>query len=95
MGTNDTHNPSIIAYNLKYGTCNILKVPKDIFNILPIREKDFIYSKKIERRNKIKVIGKDDKGINQIGYKENEYEWWLTQYDVIKRNIKDNFEEEI
>ena len=61
MAVNDTHNPSIIAYSLKYGKCNIFKIPKDIFNILPIRKKDFIYYKHMEKRNKVQVIGKDDK----------------------------------
>lgn len=95
MNVNDTHNPSIIAYNLKYGSCNILKIPKSIFEILPLREKDFIYSKKIEMRNKVKVIGKNEKGINIIGEKENEFEWWITQYDIIQRNssIKEDLEE--
>lgn len=95
MNVNDTHNPSVVAYSLKYGTCNIIKIPKSIFEILPIREKDFIYNKKMERRNKIKVIGKNEKGINLIGKKENEFEWWITQYDIIQRNsnVKEDLEE--
>ena len=93
MAVNDTHNPSIIAYSLKYGKCNIFKVPKHIFEICPIKEKDFIYSKHMEKKNKVKVIGKDEKGINLIGYKENEFEWWINQYDIIKRNVKFNEED--
>ena len=95
MNVNDTHNPSVVAYSLKYGTCNIIKIPKSIFEILPIREKDFIYSKKIDRRNKIKVIGKNENGINIIGENKNEFEWWITQYDIIQRNsnVKEDLEE--
>jgi hypothetical protein len=66
MNVNQTKNPSVIAYSLKYGNTNILKIPKEIFNILEIRERDFINIKNLQQKPKVKVIGKDSNGINLI-----------------------------
>lgn len=88
MAVNDTHNPSLIAYNPKYGTANILKIPKATFNILPIHQTDFILVKKYECLPKVKVEGKDENGINIIGEDEINKEWWITQYDIVDRDYK-------
>ncbi|NFH01366.1 hypothetical protein FC831_13945 [Clostridium botulinum] len=88
MAVNDTHNPSIIAYNPKHGTTNILKIPKNTFNILQINVTDFILVKKYELSPKVKVDYKDEKGINIIGKDELNKEWWITQYDIVDRDYK-------
>lgn len=90
MDVNETHNPSVIAYNLNHGTCNILKIPKDIFNILEIKAEDIVLMKNIVKKPKVKVIGKDENGINLLGDKNNEYDWWLTQYEILERNYSKN-----
>jgi hypothetical protein len=90
MNVNETHNPSIIAYSLKYGTTNILKIPKNIFNILELKEQDFVLMKNTEIRPKVKVVEKDENGINIIGNNPNEKEWWLTQYEILERDYNKN-----
>jgi hypothetical protein len=90
MNVNDTHNPSVIAYSLKYGTTNMLKIPKNIFNILELKEQDFVLMKNTEIRPKVKVMGKDENGINIIGNNPNEKEWWLTQYEILERDYNKN-----
>jgi hypothetical protein len=90
MNVNDTKNPSIIAYNIKYGSTNILKIPKEIFNILEIRERDFVKIKNIQAKPKVCVIGKDSNGINLVGEKANTQEWWITEYEIINRDYGKN-----
>lgn len=90
MNINDTKNPSIIAYNIHYGTTNILKVSKDLFKILEIRERDFIYAQQIERRPGVKVVGKDENGINILDENNDIHEWWITKYDIIERDYGKN-----
>ena len=90
MNINSTKNPSVIAYNLKHGVTNILKINKDIFNILELRVGDFVYIKSMERKGKVKVIDKVD-GINVVGNSDDKFEWWLNEYEVILRDyVKNN-----
>lgn len=90
MNVNDTKNPSIIAYNIKFGTSNLLKIPKDIFKILEIRERDFILIKSMEYRPKPIVIQKDNNGVNIIGESSSDFEWWITEYEIIDRDYNKN-----
>lgn len=90
MAVNDTKNPSIIAYSFKYGVTNILKISKELFKILEVRESDVLLTKSLEKRNKVKVIGKDEDGINITGIKECEYDWWITEYEIVDRNYSKN-----
>ena len=89
MNINNTKNPSIIAYNLKYGVVNILKINKEIFNILELRVGDFVYIKSMERKPKVKVIDKVD-GVNVLGCSEEFYDWWLNEYEIILRDYGKN-----
>lgn len=89
MNINNTKNPSIIAYNLKYGVVNILKINKEIFNILELRVRDFVYIKSMERKPKVKVIDKVD-GVNVLGCSEEFYDWWLNEYEIILRDYGKN-----
>ena len=90
MNVNETKNPSIIAYNVKYGSVLLLKIPKDIFSILEIKEQDFIEFKNIYKKPIPKVLGKDKDGINIIGEDEEHFEWWIDKYDIINRDYKKN-----
>lgn len=90
MNVNNTKNPSIISYNVKFGTVNILKIPKEIFDILEVRERDFIQIKNIESKPKPMVFGKDENGVNIITDDLNSYHWWLLEYEVIDRDYDKN-----
>jgi len=90
MNVNQTKNQSIIAYNLKHGTTNILKIPKSIFNILEIHELDFIMIKSISKKPKVIVIDKDEEGINVIGEHKNEVNWWINEYEILDRDYGKN-----
>lgn len=90
MNINDTKNPSLIAYNVKYGTVGILKVQKDLFNILEIRERDFLFIKSMEAKPKALVLGKDENGINIIGENKSLNDWWITEYEIIDRDYNKN-----
>ena len=46
--------------------------------------------KNIENRPKVKVVGKDEDGINIIGNDSNDKEWWLTQYEILERDYNKN-----
>lgn len=90
MNVNYTKNPSIIAYNIKFGVSNMLKVSKELFKILEIRERDFLLIKSIQRKPKPIVIGKDEYGVNLIGESNDEFEWWITEYEIIERDYSKN-----
>jgi len=90
MNVNQTKNQSIIAYNLKHGTTNILKIPKSIFNILQIHELDFILIKAMSKKPKVIVINKDEEGINVIGEHKTEVNWWINEYEILDRDYGKN-----
>lgn len=86
LAVNETKNPSIVAYNVKYGTVNFFKIPKAVFSILPLYRTDFIYAKSFEQLSKPIVIGKDQEGINLIGEHPTDKEWWINNYKVLIRD---------
>lgn len=90
MNVNYTKNPSVIAYNLKYGSTNILKIDKDLFKILELRERDIVLIKSLDKKPKVKVIGKTDEGVNITGDNPTEFDWWITQYEIIDRDYDKN-----
>lgn len=90
MNVNYTKNPSIIAYNLKFGVSNILKVSKELFNILEIRERDFLQIKSLQKKPKCIVVGKDDTGVNILGESKVDFEWWISEYEIIERDYGKN-----
>lgn len=89
MNVNQTKNPSVIGYSVKHGLTNIFKIPKEVFKILEIRPGDFIKCDKFEIKPKVKVIGKDEEGINIIGESDVK-EWWISQYKVVDRDYNKN-----
>lgn len=89
MNINNTKNPSVIAYNLKFGVVNILKINKEIFNILELRVGDFVHIKSMERKPKVRVIDKVN-GVNVLGCSEESYDWWINEYEIVLRDYGKN-----
>lgn len=86
LAVNETKNPSVIAYCINNGAVNFLKVKKELFNILDIRQGDVIKANGFELKPCPKVIGKSKEGVNIIGDDPEKQEWWLSGYDVVSRN---------
>lgn len=86
MNINDTKNPSIIAYNLKYGNTVVLKIPKELFKILEVKERDIVLIKSLVKRPRVKVIGKDDNGVNILGEDNTTFNWWIDSYEIVDRD---------
>jgi hypothetical protein len=90
LAVNETKNPSCIAYCINNGAVQFLKVKKELFNILEIRQGDVVKAGDYEYKPCVKVMGKDENGINIIGEDTEKYEWWLTKYDILQRNYSKN-----
>lgn len=91
LAVNETKNPSIISYCINNGSIQFLKVAKQLFNILEIRQGDIIRANEFDLKPCVKVVGKDKDGINIIGKSPDRTEWWLTKYEIIDRNyVKNN-----
>ena len=90
LAMNQTKNPSVIAYCINNGVTQFLKVQKDLFKILEIREGDIIKAKGYDKKKCSSVIGKDNNGINIQGEDPTRYEWWLTSYEIIHRDYNKN-----
>lgn len=98
MNVNMTKNPSIIAYNLKYGRTQFLKINKVIFNILELKQYDLVKAIKYDLIPKPIITDKTEEGINIVGEHPTDKEWFLTQYEVLIRDYKNNkmiIEEEV
>jgi hypothetical protein len=88
LAVNDTKNPSIIAYCINNGVVQFLKVQKNLFNILEIREGDIVKATEFELKPCVKVLGKNSDGINIIGDDPKKEEWWIRRYEIIDRDYK-------
>lgn len=86
MHVNQTKNPTVIAYCINNGNINMLKVPKELFTILEIKEHDIINAIEYELKPCVKVLGKDASGINILGDDDVKKEWWLIKYDILERD---------
>lgn len=87
---NDTKIPSVVAYSIKSGTYNFLKIPKDIFSILEIQKGDILQINKITKKPKPLVLGKDEFGINIIGESKVSNDWWILSYEILDRDYSKN-----
>jgi hypothetical protein len=90
MNVNDTKIPSVVAYSIKTGTYNFLKVSKESFGILEIKKGDVIQIKKVTKKGKPIVLDKDLEGINIIGESKDSYEWWIEGYEIVSRDYGKN-----
>jgi len=86
LNVNETKNPSIIAYCINNGSVQFLKIKKALFEILEIKGGDMIRVDSFEEHPVVKVLGKDDYGVNIIGEDNDKKEWWILAYDVISRD---------
>lgn len=90
MNVNDTKVPSIVAYSIKTGTYNFLKINKESFGILEIKKGDVIQVKKVTKKGKPIVLGKDLEGVNIIGENKDSYDWWIEGYEIVSRDYGKN-----
>lgn len=86
LNTRNMIAPNLIIYNLKTGKIQYRKVKKEVFNILPLQDGDIIDVTKSEKEFGVKIIGKDDYGINILAADiDKEYDV-ITKYDIVFRN---------
>lgn len=90
LAVNETKNPTIIAYCINNGSIQFLKVNKNLFNILEIRQRDLINAYEFELKTCKKVVGKDNNGVNVLKDDITRKEWWLVKYDIADRDYSKN-----
>jgi|GEM_PF-192016 len=78
--------PNLILYNMKTGEIQYRKVKKDIFNILPLQDGDIIDILKSNLEYGVKIIGKDENGINILDQDYNKQYDVITQYEIVYRD---------
>lgn len=86
LNTRNVVAPNVILYNMKTGEVQYRKIRKEIFKILPLQDGDIIDVLNSEKQFGMKIIGKDDKGINIVAADiDKEYDV-ITQYEIVYRN---------
>lgn len=86
LNTRNVIAPNVILYNMKTGEIQYRKIRKEIFKILPLQDGDIIDVLNSEKEFGMKIIGKDDKGINIVAADiDKEYDV-ITQYEIVYRN---------
>lgn len=80
--------PNLIIYNIHNGEVQYRKVDKDVFNILPLQDGDIFMLKGSQIRNGLKIIGKDERGINLYQEDKDKKYDVITKYEVVYRNYK-------
>ena len=78
--------PNLIIYQLKTGNILNVKVDKQMFDILFIQDGDIIQVNKSEYRYGIKIIGKDENGVNITDTDYDKQYLYLLGYDILYRD---------
>lgn len=83
--------PNLIIYQLKTGNILNVKVDKQMFDILFIQDGDIIQVNKSEYRYGVKIIGKDENGVNITDTDYDKQYLYLLGYDILYRDyLKSN-----
>lgn len=83
--------PNLIIYQLSTGNILNVKVDKQMFDILFIQDGDIIQVNKSEYRYGVKIIGKDEDGVNITDTDYNKQYLYLLGYDILYRDyLKSN-----
>jgi hypothetical protein len=82
---NSVHTPYVIAYCINNGKVIKLKVKKETFNILEIKEGDLIKSKTFSQSYGLKFNGITSEGDIISEEDTSKIDYWLTNYDIINR----------
>lgn len=78
--------PNLIIYQLKTGNILNVKVDKQMFDILFIQDGDIIQVNKSEYRYGVKIIGKDENGVNITDTDYDKQYLYLLGYDILYRD---------
>ena len=78
--------PNLIIYQLKTGIILNVKVDKQMFDILFIQDGDIIQVNKSEYRYGVKIIGKDENGVNITDTDYDKQYLYLLGYDILYRD---------
>lgn len=78
--------PNLIIYQLKTGNILNVKVDKQMFDILFIQDGDIIQVNKSEYRYGVKIIGKDENGVNITDTDYDKQHLYLLGYDILYRD---------
>ena len=78
--------PNLIIYQLSTGNIVNVKVDKQMFDILFIQDGDIIQVNKSEYRYGVKIIGKDEDGVNIVDTDYNKRYLYLLGYDILYRD---------
>lgn len=78
--------PNLIIYQLKTGNILNVKVDKQMFDILFIQDGDIIQVNKSEYRYGVKIIGKDENGVNITDTDYDKQYLYLLGYEILYRD---------
>lgn len=81
MSVNAKYSPRLSIYSLAKGTTMTVKIPKPQFRKNPIEDGDVIHI--TNQKKKVRVHMTDE---GKFEPTEGEYDWWITDYEVIKVN---------
>jgi DNA polymerase III alpha subunit len=86
---NEKYAPRIQIYCLSNGNQASLKIEKKVFQNNNFLAGDILYLKHFKKKNSVKYEN------NQYVDIENEYQWWIVNYDIIAPNYFDKIVEKI
>ena len=86
LNTRNEIKPNLIIYQLSTGNILNVKVDKQMFDILFIQDGDIIQVNKSEYRYGVKIIGKDEDGVNITDTDYNKQYLYLLGYDILYRD---------
>lgn len=86
LNTRNEIKPNLIIYQLSTGNILNVKVDKQMFDILFIQDGDIVQVNKSEYRYGVKIIGKDEDGVNITDADYNKQYLYLLGYDILYRD---------
>lgn len=86
LNTRNVIAPNLVLYNLKNGNIEYMKVDKNTFNIMPLQDGDIIEISVIEPAFGVKIVGKDDKGINILEEDTSKVFKMIKAYEILFRD---------
>jgi len=91
LNIRDVIKPNAILYRVCDGTFIYAKVRPTTYSILRLFDGDVIEIKNSTYINGVKVVGKDEKGINIIEEDESKKHFYVETYNIIYREPKNNY----
>lgn len=88
LNTRNEISPNLNLYNIRTGEVEYRKIKKEVFKILPLQDGDIIDVKKSEIVYGVKIIGKDENGINILAADIDKTYDVITSYEIVFRKYK-------